>query len=1816
MSGPNNNDGIVQGTNDDDTIVPGGFTDANGDQVDNNDETLPGEGAQDDVILGFGGDDSIDGGLGNDEIYGGGDSDSIQGSTGNDVVYGDQSADLAPGFDPASGDYVRDTDPANGVGAADTIDGGLDDDTIFGNAGDDTLQGSEGDDCIEGNEGDDVIIGDAQGANLDLGATVNQFVTDPGWIGIGNVSPTGVGDFQYSPDTNFATGDPANQGEIGGIFSRDLTDPQAVIPQSPSNSQTREDEGEQPLYVKVLDQTYTDQDSFSFTSAFFVGAPASAEALVGFFNTQTPGNNYLAVHFNDQGGNTFRASTEYATGDLSSSVDFSRSAATVADANVPGTITVSYDAATRVLSGEVNGNVITSQTIPAGDTFTVDSFGLGMPYGLPDISDPNDPKDAGSIEIYIDNIEAKINDETVILTSADDKLFGQEGNDQIFGNLGDDELYGGTGDDTLDGGRGFDTIEGNEDRDVIIASAGGDTIDGGTEGDDFDTLDLSGLGPVSFTQLDGTPVDSFDDLDLDADGDSRNGIVSWTDAAGDPQTATFREIEKVISDSGPEDGDETGSFPAGSEAPITIDVLDGAFDPDGGPVTIDEDFTPTVTGGNGTVAVDPATGQITYTPTGDETENDEVVITYQVIDDEGDTTQSTITLTVAESLPDGTVTGTSGDDVITGSAYDDDPEGDLVDSGDRIIQGPPTTTTLPFTLPQGGDDDDIIEGMGGNDSIDGGAGNDYIFGGTVEQPGSAQGTGDDTATGGDGVDYIDMGDGRDYVFGSEGTATVTAEVDRNPFDNDTSTTTEQLVIGDIIRGQSGKDTLDYSASTSGVTMDFGEKIEVDGIRVAQGSGGLAEGDLVRGMDNLIGSESDDVLGLQVAGTAVNPGAVENGTFAEGRGGNDTIYGGDGGNTLFGGSGNDFLDSREEDEGAVNSPFGAVTPDIVVGDADDDTIRANGGDTVVGGNTTTGAGTDSSLDDDVLDLSGLGPIVFSDTAGGPDVGGFDNVADDPTDDGAKAGFASYVDANGVTQTIEFSQIERVILDNKTPDADDDTVTRAESDDPYVIDINDEVFDNDTAGDGPLALDPANPPVLNAANTIPGTVSVNGDGDIVFDPTDPDATGTVLIDYTIVDEDGETATATITLNIENVNDAPEDGDETNSFAAGETDPVVTDAIDGQTPTTDADGDDVSVISIDSVTVNGQPGDVNDVSFDANGNITYQPDGTETEGDEIVITYTVGDGQTPEGTDQSTVTITVGEELDVTPDAVDDVYTLDEADNPADGSSPSYELPIGAIGDGSEDILGDDVAGNGATTITDVTIANGVPGTVEVVGGNVVFTPDDPDFNGSVEIEYTITDTDTGSNAPSDSDTATITLNVSPVNDLPEDGDETDTVQGGTDEAATANLLANATDVEDPNSALTVVNAQLVGADAGKYEFTIDANGVATVTPIDGETWTQGDDVQLTYDVQDSEGGVTVEESVFSFEITKADEPPIADDDSASTDENEPVLIDVLEGDFDPDGDDANLFITPGSPTLTDPSQGSLAIVDGQIEFTPADGVTGDVTFTYTVTDEQGLISEPATVTVTIADNLPPVANPDSDDAGPDETITVNLLENDSDPENDDLTVLDATLQDPTVGVLTGLDPVTGEVTFDPAPDFKGEVVIDYVISDGVNDPVSGTHTITVANAPVTDEDETVDAPFGEPVTVDVTDNSDDPNDDPVSVVPDSVTVVGGDDVGTVEIDPDTGELVFTPNPDFDGGPVQISYTVTDGDPDNPSDDDTFDDSILTINSDPRPLPPIADPDEAETPFDTVVTVDILGNDTDPDGDDDNLVASDPVVETPGA
>ncbi len=180
-----------------------------------------------------------------------------------------------------------------------------------------------------------------------------------------------------------------------------------------------------------------------------------------------------------------------------------------------------------------------------------------------------------------------------------------------------------------------------------------------------------------------------------------------------------------------------------------------------------------------------------------------------------------------------------------------------------------------------------------------------------------------------------------------------------------------------------------------------------------------------------------------------------------------------------------------------------------------------------------------------------------------------------------------------------------------------------------------------------------------------------------------------------------------------------------------------------------------------------------------------------------------------------------------------------------------------------------------------------------------------------------------------------------------------------------------------------------------------------------------------------------------------PPVANDDTATTDADTPVVIDVIGGttagavaDSDADGDTLSITGTGKADNGT-----VLVISDAggdKIEYTPNSGFSGTDSFTYTISDGNGG-TDMATVTVTVnevVNNNPPIARDDKAKTPRGKAIDIFVLSNDSDPDGDGLTVV--SIDPPENG--SAVNNPNGSITYTPDPGFKGKDRFTYTISDG--------------------------------------------------------------------------------------------------------------------------------------------------------------------------
>jgi len=300
-----------------------------------------------------------------------------------------------------------------------------------------------------------------------------------------------------------------------------------------------------------------------------------------------------------------------------------------------------------------------------------------------------------------------------------------------------------------------------------------------------------------------------------------------------------------------------------------------------------------------------------------------------------------------------------------------------------------------------------------------------------------------------------------------------------------------------------------------------------------------------------------------------------------------------------------------------------------------------------------------------------------------------------------------------------------------------------------------------------------------------------------------------------------------------------------------------------------------------------------------------------------------------------------------------------------------------------------------------------------------------------------------------------------------------------------------------------------------------------------------------------------SVRNFEtldVNLINTGPEAHDDAAATDEDTATLIDVLGNDVDADHlDRLNLDSVSVVSGL-----GTASVVNGQILYDPTayqflnDGETASVELSYTISDIAGAQST-ATVIVTVTgqtDNLPPIAVADTATGIEDQAQTIlaaDLLANDSDPENQALTLVSV---GNAVGGSVALD-VNGDVTFMPDPDFNGQATFDYTVADVLGATSTATVTVDVAavnDGPVANDDSAATTENAA-ILIDVlaNDTDVDAGDNPSTFTIVSASIQGAAGQGSVSIV--GNQLAFDPGADFDflatgeTANVVIDYTMAD-------------------------------------------------------------------------
>ncbi|MEI5637740.1 MULTISPECIES: Ig-like domain-containing protein [unclassified Pseudoalteromonas] len=535
---------------------------------------------------------------------------------------------------------------------------------------------------------------------------------------------------------------------------------------------------------------------------------------------------------------------------------------------------------------------------------------------------------------------------------------------------------------------------------------------------------------------------------------------------------------------------------------------------------------------------------------------------------------------------------------------------------------------------------------------------------------------------------------------------------------------------------------------------------------------------------------------------------------------------------------------------------------------------------------------------------------------------------------------------------------------------------------------------------------------------GTLTLNADGSFEYihsggeDSTDS---------FTYRVEDSENASSpiyTVTINTTAIEDAP--------TAVNDTLTTLEDASNSvNVLLNDSDPENNMVAS--SVTIKTQP-TKGQLSV-TNGVVTFTP--TANANGEDSFTYTVKDSTQAES-NEATVSINITPVNDL-PVAANFTPNIDE-------DTAKSALAVRASATDVEDI-------NPTGTITLESQPTIGQAEVDLDNGTITYTPN-ANETGSDSFTYSILDSEGGK-----SNIATISVNIGAVNDRPIAANDEVTTEEDTE--TTLAILANDSDVEDQGFESSAIVLEDKGDGAGNYELadvTVGADGLLNITPKQD----QNGMLTFTYTVDDSEG-LRSEPAMVTVNITAVNDAPVAEDNTAQLLEDGNIEINVLGNDSDVDSQ----LNASSVAIVSQPQGGTLQLLaSGNIVYTPIANFFGNDAFTYTVQDAEGLVSNLATVniTVTSVNDAPVISGTPLTSASEDEAYSFTPTATDTD--NDPLIFSVSSLP-----IWATFDDITGTISGTPIEGQDGtysDIVI--TVSDGQVDASLPAFAITVS--PVND------------------------------------------------------------------------------------------------------------------------------------------------------
>lgn len=679
---------------------------------------------------------------------------------------------------------------------------------------------------------------------------------------------------------------------------------------------------------------------------------------------------------------------------------------------------------------------------------------------------------------------------------------------------------------------------------------------------------------------------------------------------------------------------------------------------------------------------------------------------------------------------------------------------------------------------------------------------------------------------------------------------------------------------------------------------------------------------------------------------------------------------------------------------------------------------------------------------------------------------------------------------------------------------------------------------------------------------GTVSITdaSTGAFTYTP-DPNQVGSDSFQYRAYDGYNYSAPATVSVTINNVNDAPvaqtsglsvtEDVPQTGNLTASDIDgnPLtysmvsppskgtveITNATTGAyayTPNLNATGSDSFTFRVydgaeysGSATINVTINGTNDKPAASGGMLGVTEDtpengtlaGSDIDGD--ALTYSVA---TQAGKGNVVVTNPATGTFTYTPDANEtgnDTFTFRVHDGMVHSDPATVAVTIASVNDAP-------VANDSSLSVTEDEAANGTVAATDAEGDPLIYSQVTGSTNGTLTFNpngtytYTpnanLTGTDwftfKASDGTQESNTATVTLSIDGANDKPvanngtltlaEDYTQTGTL-GGSD--IDGDPLTYSVASQGGKGTVTITNAS-----TGAYTYAPSANVFGTDT--------------FTFIAND--GTSDSEAATVTVTITPVNDAPVANEATLNVTEDETAVGQLTGSDLE--NDSLTYMLVSG------PEKGNLLLnADGSFTYTPEMNITGSFPFTFRSNDGTAS-SATATATLVVGGvNDKPVANAGTLDVTEDTPVNGTLTG--SDIDGDSLTY--NVVAEPAKGTVAFTDAATGAYTYTPNANAFGSDTFTFKVNDGTVDSDAATITVTIAQ--VNDAPVASDASLAvkEDEAANGTVTGADVENDPLSYI-----LILGPAKGMLTLNPN-GTFTYTPHVDATGTDT-FTFKASDG------------------------------------------------------------------------